>query len=232
MSKRSSLPVLAALGTLMVLVLGGCAAREAVHPLSTYVAPDFSSRGIKTIALMPFSDRGTAELGSPTVLPLVEARVFQKTGYLFLSQEEIAGRAMKTNVKDQYDRLTATWKKGEEPGKEDVISMGKVIAADALLCGEVFNWSKQWVAANEEGTSQRQVGIKRVLVSAATGEKIWEASDEQTLKSAYYSPESGIGTYVDSGGMVRQYSTAGVPDPPPYEEVAGRVLDAIFRVFP
>lgn len=232
MSKTSFFFVLVGLSAMMVLLLTGCAAREAVHPLSTYIVPDFGARGVKTIALMPFSDRGTAEPGSPAVLPLVEARTLQKTAYVFLSQEETAGRAMRMAAKDQYDRLTAAWKKGDEPGKEDMISLGKAVAAEALLFGEVFSWNKEWVAPNAEGTSQTQVGVRLMLVSTATGERIWEASDEQILKGAYYNPESGIGAHVDKGGMVRQSSTAGVPDPPPYDEVAGRVLDAIFRVFP
>ena len=117
-------------------------------------------------------------------------------------------------------------------GKADFSGLGKGAAAEAFLFGEVFRWSKEQIAGNVEGASQTQVGIKLMLISTTTGEKIWEASDEQILKSAFYSPISGIGTHVDEAGMVRQSSGASVPEPPPFEEVARRVLDAIFRVFP
>jgi hypothetical protein len=232
MNRLASLFVLVGLSAVTALLLAGCAAREAVHPLSSYIVPDFSNRSVKVIAFMPLVDREASEAASPTVLPLIEARASQKAAYVFLSQEEIAGRAMKTGRKDEYDRLVLNWKNEKELGKEDVVSLGKAVVADAFLFGEVSLWNKAWVARNTEGTSQTQVGIKLMLVSATTGEKLWEASDEQTLKSAYYNPESGIGTYVDKGGMVRSSSTGGVPDPPPYEEVAKRVLDALFRVFP
>ena len=232
MNKFASVFVLVGLSAVTALLLAGCAAREAIHPLSSYVVPDFGSRDVKTIALMPMADRGGAQAASPAVLPLLEARVLQKTAYLFLSQEEVAGRAMRTGQKDRYDRLVVNWAKEGQVGKDDVISLGKGVAVEAFLFGEVLLWNKEWIAPNAEGTSQTQVGIKLVLFSATTGEKLWEASDEQTLKSAYYSPQSGIGTHVDKGGMVRQSSTGGVPEPPPYDEVAGRVLDALFRVFP
>lgn len=232
MNRLSSLLVLVGLSAVAALLLSGCAAQEAVHPLSSYVVQDFGNRGIKNIAFMPLAERGGTQAASPIVLPLIEARTFQKTAYIFLSQEEVAGRAMRTGLKEQYDRLVLNWKKGSELGKDDIVSLGKGVAAEAFLFGEVSLWNKEWIQANVEGTSQTQVGIKLMLVSATTGEKLWEASDEQMSKSARYSPQSGIGTYVDEAGMVRQSSTSGVPDPPPFEEVTVRVLDALFRVFP
>ncbi|MCX5800320.1 MAG: hypothetical protein NTX17_02905 [Candidatus Eisenbacteria bacterium] len=232
MNKLASLLVLVGLGVVTALFLTGCAAREAVHPLFSYVAPDFGSRGVKTIALMPLVDRGETQKASSIVLPLLEAQALQKSAYIFLSQEEVVGRAMSTGSKEQYDRLVLNWRKQSELGKENVVSLGKGAAAEAFLFGEVFRWSKEQIAGNVEGASQTQVGIKLMLISTTTGEKIWEASDEQMLKSAFYSPISGIGTHVDEAGMVRQSSGASVPEPPPFEEVARRVLDAIFRVFP
>lgn len=232
--KRFSFPfVLAGVTVAVAFLLAGCAAREAVHPLSSYVAPDFGNKGVKIIAFMPLAEREGAQSASEIVLPLIEARAQQKIAYIFLSQEEMAGRAMRAGNKDQYDRVVAVWKKGSEPAKDDIVSLAKGVGADAFLFGNVFLWSKEKVQPNVEGTSDTQVGIKLSLVSAKSGEKLWEASDEQVSKSARYSPQSGIGTYVDEAGMVRQSSAGtGVPDAPPFEEVAARVLDAILRVLP
>jgi len=221
------------LGIVAVFLLSGCAAREAMHPLSSYVVPDFGSKAVKVIAFMPLAEREGTLNASEIVLPLIEARVQQKTAYIFLSQEEVAGRVMRTGLKDRYDRVVAGWKSGGEPAKDDLVALGKGVSADAFLFGNVFVWSKEKVQQNVEGTSDTQVGIRLSLVSSSTGEKLWEASDEQVSKSARYSPQSGIGTHVDQAGMVRQSSAgSGVPDAPPFEEVASRVLDALFRVFP
>ncbi|KPJ58967.1 MAG: hypothetical protein AMJ46_13150 [Latescibacteria bacterium DG_63] len=232
MARRGSLLFLVGVSAIAALVLTGCAAREAVHPLSTYVVPDFRSKAVKTVGLMPISDQTNSEVGMATVLPLLEKRAAEETAYMFLSEEEILGRSQKKGLRDNYTALVSGWKKDSKISKEDVVSVGGGSNVEALLFVEILQWTQEWVNQNTEGTSWSQVGIRTVLVSSETGAKLWEASDEQIMESAYYSPESGIGTHVDAGGMVRSSAVGGVPDPPSIEEVARRVLDALFRVFP
>jgi hypothetical protein len=232
MMTRASLLFLVGVSAIATLVLTGCAAREAVHPLSTFVIPDFQGRGVKTIGFMPVSDPTNSEVGVATVLPLMEKRAAEVTAYMFLSEEEILGRTQKKGLRDRYTALVSGWRKDSEISKEDVVSVGGASNVEALLFAEIFEWNQEWVNQNTEGTSRSQVGIRAVLVSSENGETLWEVSDEQIMESAYYSPESGIGTHVDVAGMVRSSSAGGVPDPPPIEEVARRVLDALFRVFP
>ena len=232
MRKTESLLFLVGVSAVAALLLTGCAAREAVHPLSAYVIPDFGEKGIETIGLVPISDQTNSEVGVATLLPLLEARAAEETACMFLSKEEILGRAQKKGLRDRYSSLVSDWKTEGEISRDDVVSVGGGSSVDALLFTEIFLWNKEWVTQNTEGTSRSQVGIRTVLMSAETGEKLWEASDEQVMESAYYSPESGIGTHVDAGGMVRSSSIGGVPDPPPIEEVARRVVDALFKVYP
>jgi hypothetical protein len=232
MRRRTSLLFLVAASAVAALVLFGCAGKEAVHPLTSYCVPDFEAKGVKTIGLMPIGDQTNSDVGVPTVLPLLEKRAAQEADYLFLSEEEILGRSQKKGLRDTYMSLVSGWKKESTISAEDAVSVGQASGVEALLFAEIFKWNKEWVTQNVEGTSRSQVGIRTVLVGCETGEILWEASDEQIMESALYSPESGIGTHVDAGGMVRSSSVGGVPDPPPIEEVARRVLEALFRVFP
>ncbi len=232
MKRRVSLWLLVGVSIVAALVLTGCAARETVHPISTFVVPDFQSVGVKTIGFMPISDPTNSEVGMATTLPLMEQRAAEVTAYMFLSEEEILGRTQKKGLRDRYTALASGWKTESRISGEDVVSVGSASNVEALLFAEIFKWNQEWVNQNMEGTSQSQVGIRIVLVSSETGKRLLEISDEQIMESAYYSPESGIGTHVDAAGMVRSSSAGNVPDPPPIEEVARRVLDAIFRVFP
>jgi hypothetical protein len=232
MKRKEPLLFLVGASVVVALLLLGCAGKEAVHPLSSFVVPDFAKRGVKTVGLMPISDQTNSEIGVATVLPLLEKRAAQETAYMFLSEEEILGRAQKKGLRDQYTALVSGWDMNGAISAPDVVSLGEACSVEAFLFTEIFIWNQEWVNQNVEGTSWSQVGIRTVLVGAKTGQKLWEASDEQTMESAYYSPESGIGTHVDAGGMVRASSIGGVPDPPPIEEVARRVLEALFKVYP
>ncbi len=229
---RPSLVVLVSLAVLAALVLTGCASREAMHPISSYVVPDFSVRSVKTIGLIPIAERAGAEGATAKLLPLVEEYASAQVDYVFLSQEQVLGAAQKSGASEAYNALISAWQKGGQMAAEDVTAVGQAAGADALCFVEAYRWSKEWVAPNVEGQSESTVGVRAVLFGASKGEKLWEASDEQTLKSALYSPDSGIGTHVDAGGMVRTSSGAAVPEPPPIEEVAARVVQSIFRVFP
>ncbi|MFH0778894.1 MAG: hypothetical protein V2A71_09755 [Candidatus Eisenbacteria bacterium] len=229
--RESSVPLVLVLVTATAL-LAGCVAREAAHPISTYVIPDYSGKAIKTVALIPMGEHVDLPEACAIALPLLEARASAKMAYVFLSEEEALGRAQKKGISDKYLRMVSEWKKEGTINKENVVSVGKDVAVDALLFTEIYLWNKEWVAPNAEGTSNSQVGMKLVLMGTKTGEKLWEAVDEQTTKSAYYSPQSGIGTHVDEAGMVRSSPVGGVPDPPPIEEAVKRALDAIFAMFP
>jgi hypothetical protein len=213
------------------LVLSGCVAREAMHPISSHVVPDYD-RGIRTIGLLPIAERHGAEGATLKLLPAVEQQVAAKTGYVFMAQEQVLGRAQQSGVADEYRALVSAWQADETVSGDGVVAVGKGAGVDALLFIEVYLWAQEWVQPNAEGASTSAVGMKALLYSAKNGEKLWEASDEQTMKSANYSPESGIGVRVDTGGLVRASSASAVPEPPPIEEVVNRVVGATLRVFP
>jgi hypothetical protein len=203
-----------------------------MHPITTFVVPDYSARAIKIVGLMPIVERAGVEGASAKLLPVLEGQLATNTAYVFLSQEQVLGAVQKSGISEQYKMLLSTWQKDGAISAQDAAAVGQSAGVDALMLVEVSAWSREWVAANVEGESLAKAGAKAVLVSAKNGEKLWESFDEQTLQSAHYSPQSGIGTYVDDAGMVRTSSTAGVPEPPPIEEVATRVIAAMFRVLP
>jgi hypothetical protein len=231
MNKLASLVVLVGLIAVAALLLAGCAAKEAAHPLSSYVVPDFSARTVKTIALLPIADRTMSSDASDTVLRFLRQHVSAMTAYRFLSEEDVLGVAQSKNVSDAYNGLISGWRKKGDTGTQDAISVGQAVGADALLFTEVYIWIREWVEPNTKGASQTQIGIKMLLVSSKNGEKLWEAFDEQVVKSVEYDPGSKIGVHVDETGRATPLY-GGIPQPPTFDEVAPRVMDAIFKVFP
>jgi hypothetical protein len=229
---KHSLSVLVSIAVFAALLVCGCATREALHPINTFVVPDYSAMAIRNIGLMPIAERSGVEEAGAKLLPVLEAQLATKTAYVFISQEQVLGAVQKSGTSEQYKRLLSAWQKDGMIPAQDVAEVGKSAGVDALMLIEVTTWSREWVPSNVEGESVSRAGLKAVLVSAKNGEKLWESFDEQTLQSAHYTPQSGIGTYVDDAGMVRTSSTAGVPEPPPIEEVATRVAAAVFRVLP
>jgi len=223
---------LVAVAIAAALVLCGCAARQAMHPITTFVVPDYSARAIKTVGLMPIAERAGVQEAGPKLLPVLEAQLATKTAYVFLSQEQVLGSVQKSGVTDRYNKLLSGWRDNGSISAEDAVAVAQKAGTDALMLVEVSTWSREYVPANVEGESVSKVGLKAVLVSGKTGEKLWESYDEQSLQSAHYSPESGIGTYIDQAGMVRSSGKGGVPEPPPIEEVALRVVNDVFRVLP
>ncbi len=213
-------------------VVCGCATKEAMHPITTFVVPDFSARAIKTVGLMPIAERAGVEEAGLKLLPVLEGQLAAKTAYIFLSQEQVLGAVQKSGVSDRYNKLLSGWRNDGTLSAEDAAAVAQKAGVNALMFVEVSTWSREWVPANTEGESVSKVGLKAVLVSGKTGEKVWESFDEQTLQSAHYSPESGIGTYIDDAGMVRSAGKGGVPEPPPIEEVATRVVRDVFKVLP
>jgi hypothetical protein len=229
---KRGLSVLVAAAAVAGLVLCGCATKQAMHPITTFVVPDFSARTIKIVGLMPIAERAGVEEAGLKLLPVLEGQLATKTAYVFLSQEQVLGAVQKSGVSDRYKTLLSGWRDNGALSAEAAVEVARKAGVDALMFIEVSTWSREYVAANTEGESVSKVGLRAVLVGAKTGEKLWEAFDEQTMQSAHYSPESGIGTYVDEAGMVRSSGGAGVPEPPPIEEVALRAATALFRVLP
>jgi len=231
MNKQASLVALVGLVAVAALLLTGCAAREATHPLSSYVVPDFSARAVKTIALLPIADRTVSNDASDTVLRFLRPHVSTMTAYRFLSEEDVLGLTQSKNVSGAYNALISGWRKKGDVGTQDAISVGQAVGADALLFTEVYIWIREWVEPNARGASQTQVGIRMLLVSTKNGEKLWEVSDEQVAKSVEYDPGSKIGVHVDDTGRATALY-GGLPQPPTFDEVVPRVMDAIFKVFP
>ena len=225
----SALVLVAAVATVVVC---GCATRQAMHPITTFVVPDYAARAIKTVGMMPIAERAEVQEAGPKLLPVLEGQLATKTAYVFLSQEQVLGAVQKSGVSERYSKLLSGWRDNGALPAEEVVAVAQKAGVDALMFIEVSAWAREYVQANTEGESVSKVGLKAVLVSAKTGEKLWESFDEQTLQSAHYSPESGIGTYVDEAGMVRSSGVGGVPEPPPIEEVALRVAADLFRVLP
>ncbi|MBN1504447.1 MAG: hypothetical protein JW952_05215, partial [Candidatus Eisenbacteria bacterium] len=191
-----------------------------------------AARAVKSVGLMPIAERAGVQEAGPKLLPALEGKLATKTAYVFLSQEQVLGAVQKSGVSDTYKRLLSGWRDKAALSAEDAAAVAQKAGVDALMFFEVNTWSREYVPANVEGESESRVGVRAVLLSGKNGEKLWESLDEQTLKSAHYSPESGIGTYVDEAGMVRASGGAGVPEPPPIEEVAARVAAALFKVLP
>ncbi len=229
---KRGLSALVAVATVVAFAVCGCATREAMHPITTFVVPDFSARAIKTVGLMPIAERAGVEEAGLKLLPVLEGQLATRTAYVFLSQEQVLGAVQKSGVSERYNRLLSGWRDNGALSAEDAAAVAQKAGVDALMFIEVNTWARDYVQANTEGESVSKVGLKAVLVGAKTGEKLWESFDEQTMQSAHYSPESGIGTYVDQAGMVRSSGGAGVPEPPPIEEVALRVATALFRTLP
>jgi hypothetical protein len=223
---------LVAVAAAAALVLCGCAAKQAMHPITTFVVPDYSARAIRTVGLMPIAERAGVEEAGLKLLPVLEGELATKAAYVFLSQEQVLGAVQKSGVSDRYNRLLSGWRDKSVISAEDAAAVAQKAGTDALMFIEVSTWSREYVPANTEGESVSKVGLKAVLVSGKNGERLWESFDEQTLQSAHYSPESGIGTYIDAAGMVRSAGKGGVPEPPPIEEVALRVVTGLFRVLP
>jgi hypothetical protein len=231
MNKLVCLVALVGLIAVAALLLVGCAAKEATHPLSSYVVPDFTARAVKTIAILPIADRTVSTDASDTVLRFLRPHVSTMTAYRFLSEEDVLGLAQSKNVSDAYNALLSGWRKKGDIGTQDAISVGQAVGADALLLTEVNIWIREWVEPNTRGASQTQVGIRMLLVSSKNGEKLWEASDEQVVRSIEYDPASKIGVHVDDTGRATALY-GGIPQPPTFDEVAPRVMEAIFKVFP
>ncbi len=107
---KRGLSAFVVVSTAAALVLCGCAAKQAMHPISTFVVPDFSARAVKTVGLMPLAERAGVQEAEPKLLPVLEGQLAAKASYVFLSQEQVLGAVQKSGVTDRYNKLLSGWR--------------------------------------------------------------------------------------------------------------------------
>ncbi len=141
------------------LLLSGCAARRAEKV--TFHEPDMDFSLIRTVAVLPFANLAPVQAAGDRVRE-VFMTMLQATGAVYvLPPGEIARGISRTGIENP-----------QAPTPEEVVALGKLIGADAVITGAVLEYGE----TRSGSATASLISLSVRMMEAKTGRVVWSAA--------------------------------------------------------
>jgi hypothetical protein len=235
MNKALSLCCVIALAA-AAATFSGCGT-QAVTPKATtvFLAPDYASRTIETVAVLPLANVTGAPDADRILGNAIELQLVNRSDYTFMTVQRMTRSAQASGLSADLESLRRQWVHTREFKPELARKLADELKIDAFLVGTIERWQKVDLRPEETGNPHTDVTCRVYLMDARTGDKLWEASAARVVKGPYYDPsEQNITQYMDEAGIMR--GSGGKPvqtvEGPAIREVADEVAADIVMAIP
>jgi hypothetical protein len=223
----------------VVLLAGGlCGCKTAAtgaQPAIAYMAPEWESLNIKTLAFLGVGSSAGDEDARIAAEDLAEQFLLSSQDrFVILGLNTSQERAAAAGAADLFGRAVKGWHDQRIMDQFVAQELCRKLAVDGLLLGDLTDWRRERVEFTEQGSSYTQIALGLSIVSAKTGLEVWSAEKMIRRDSAAYAPASGgSGVYTDESGISRaQRAGSMTPEPPRPEEVMEAVMGSLVAAFP
>jgi hypothetical protein len=147
--------------SLLLVFLSACASRSGPE---VYHDPNFDLASVRIVAVVPFENLTKETLASSRVRD-VFMNMLLSTGALYVLP---AGEVARGMVRAGIEKATA-------PSAEDVVKLGGIVKADAVITGVV----REYGEVRSSTTSANVVSLSVQMIETQTGKVVWTASSTQ-----------------------------------------------------
>lgn len=141
----------------LIALLGGCANGHG-HRYQDR-AMDFAA--VRTVAILPFSNLTRDNLGAERVRDVFAGQLLATGSIYVLPTGEVARGLTRGGVVLPF-----------APSKDEVVNLGKLLAADAVITGVV----KEYGEVRSGSASANVVSLSLQMIETSTGKVVWSAS--------------------------------------------------------
>jgi hypothetical protein len=152
---RKTLPVLL---SLLLIVLSACAARSGS---SVYHDPNFDFASVRIVAVLPFENLTKEPLAASRVRDVLMNMLLSTGAVYVLPAGEVARGMTRAGIE-----------KEAPPSTEEVVKLGGIVKADAVITGVV----REYGEVRSGSTSSNVVSLGLQMIEAQTGRVVWTAS--------------------------------------------------------
>lgn len=157
MTKHLSAAVLTVLLPLAAALCAACGPSN--HDVFRDETMDFAA--IRTIAVMPMANQSREPMASDRVRDVLITMLLSSGGVYVLPAGEVARGVSRTGIADPAN-----------PSAEDVVKLGAVVKADAVMTGSV----REYGEVRSGSVASQAISLSMRLTEAQTGRVVWSAS--------------------------------------------------------
>ncbi len=217
----------------MLAPLGGC---KKQHPVKVHISPDMKGRVISNIAVFPFTSAVNQTEDPDGKAPRILEKYFFENLSLrkdlkFLTPSTVSLAADRKGLNERMDEFLRQWAVRQEFDMEFFKSLAEVLKCEAFLLGTADLWQKDEADFQENASSATYVGATITLIDAASGEVLFQASDEDYLEGLR-TETNDRQLVVGSSGNIYKDMGERMYKAPPFEDVALKVAKALAESFP
>lgn len=231
MSLRKN-PILVAAGILVLAVLSAQAApKKDKSGDRSWVIPDFASRRVDRIAMMPVASYDNDLVAEKKVEGYLSAAIGQdKAGYRWISAGTVREMLRGAGTSDSLVNLA---KQGILKGVRVDSLLAPALCAklrcQALLSVRVDQWEQQQVEIDQSGKPSTTVQLKGALVDS-TGTQLWWVTSSESAEGPYH--DAGASPIGNTGSALNTTSTFGQSGAPDYVQVVTAIGKRWSLLFP
>jgi len=207
-SQKTKLFLLAFSVSPLALSFCGCAGGGAY-----LVSPSLRVAADPRVAVLPFDNQST-DVGAADIMRKLAAQGFEKRGYPYLPLDEVDAKLSGLGVSEG----------GQLPALKPA-DIGKALGADLLCYGDVEDFTFQ----NLGFVVRKSVGLRVKLVSASTGETLYEGSGSGKDLKMYFNKDEAKAAFVEQLAVKLVQNILKTPLKREAEAAAWKALDRLPR---
>ena len=193
-----------------------------------WIHPEFASRGIQSIAMMPVASYDNNFKGEKTVENLLSVAL-RPSGYRWISPV-VTKEILRSSVGEST--ITALDKDILKNGRVDSVAANRLcrrLRVTALLSARLDLYEQMQVEWNQSGKPSTTVQVRIALVDS-TGQLVWSAAGSETAEGPYHDPNAG--TMGVKGSGLNTEPVAAQSGAPSFEDVSTRLFTRWAAHFP
>lgn len=225
------------LGCALLALGGGCNKKVAENRATeVYVAPDWNSQGVTTLAYCGLGSAAGDETARADAERLIEAELRgSQERFVILTLKNADARAAEKGKSDLLKRVRQVWRDDRLVDQFLAKELCQTLGVDGLIFGDLGDWTEQRIDVSQEGTSWTRTEIGIYVYSADTGLLVWGAQRAIRKDSVPYSPTAVPGNAAERADRAERRSERAesvTPDPPEVEAVAHELMLELVALFP
>ncbi|OGR41664.1 MAG: hypothetical protein A2X35_12365 [Elusimicrobia bacterium GWA2_61_42] len=197
-----------AVSAVLLGIAAACAGKAAY-----LVAPALRTAADPRVAVLPFDNQST-DVGAPDVMRKLAAENFEKRGYPALPADEVDAKLSALGV-SEGGQLPAF--KPEE--------LGRALGVDLLCYGDVEDFTFQ----NLGFVVRKSVALRVKVVSAATGETLYEGSGSGKDIKIFFDKDEAKAAFVEQLAVKLVQNILKTPLKKEADKAAWKALDSLPR---
>lgn len=198
----------AAVWAVLLALTGGCAGGGAY-----LVSPSLREAPDPRVAVLPFDNQST-DVGAADIMRALAAEGFEKRGYQYLPLDEVDGKLSGLGISEG----------GQLPGVAPA-EIGRALGADLLCYGDVEDFTFQ----NLGFVVRKSVILRVKMVSAASGETLYEGSGSGKDVKVYFNKDEAKAAFVEQLAVKLLQNLLKTPLKREAETAAWKALDRLPR---